>query len=153
MGLEHHLEGAGLQAIPDPDDRQCLACSLVYPTRRHLGRAGNSHLQTRGISQVDDVILQTETFAPAWFTAGTLIEVTLLRMDDAGVALRQFLKTGPAKTLVKTLAGLPAAVHTINAAAEFQFQLLSQQGVYRNLGVSQGNFVGDWPLQPAAHLS
>jgi hypothetical protein len=74
-------------------------------------------------------------------------------MDDTGVALRQLLETRPAKTLIETLAGFSAAVHTINAAAEFQFQLLSQQRIYRDLSVSQAYFVGDWPLESAAHFS
>jgi hypothetical protein len=38
------------------------------------------------------VILQAETFTPGRIAASSLIEVTLLRMDDARIALGQSLK-------------------------------------------------------------
>jgi hypothetical protein len=48
---------------------------------------GYANLETRRISQIDDVILQAETLTPGRIAASSLIEVTLLRMNDAKIAL------------------------------------------------------------------
>jgi hypothetical protein len=48
-----------------------------------------------------------------------------LRMDNAGVALSEFLKARVTVSLIEAFVGFSIAVNTVNAAAENKLQLLT----------------------------
>jgi len=75
------------------------------------------------------MILHAVFFAPGWLSTATLIEMTLFRMNYAGITLRQFLKTWITVTLVKALIGLPATMNTENIAAVLQFDFLFDEWI------------------------
>src|SRR5690606_14464864 len=105
------------------------------------------------VGQIDDVILHAELFAPLRFTTGAEVEVALLRMDDAGVALRQLLEAGIAITLIEALAGVATTMHAVDLAGELQLQRLADERVERHQAVAQWQVVGHRSGEPGSHLA
>jgi len=73
------------------------------------------------------MILHAELFTPLWLATGAKIVMTLFGMNDAGVALREFLKTRITVALIEALAGVAATVHTADLTAEVQLHMAAQQ--------------------------
>ena len=60
-----------------------------------------------------------------------------LRVDDAGVALSEFLKARVAVPLIEAFVGFSVAVNTVNATAEYKLQLLIDQWIQRYFIVTE----------------
>jgi len=95
------------------------------------------------------MILHTEFFTPFRFPTGALIIVAFLRMDNAGVTLRQFLKTRITVTLTEAFIRAPTAVGAINLTIEMQSYMALQQRIERNILIAQRQAVTHWSVQSA----
>jgi hypothetical protein len=70
------------------------------------------------------MILHAVFFTPGRLAAATLLEMAALRVDNAGVALSEFLKARVTVSLIEAFVGFSVAVNTVNATAENKLQLL-----------------------------
>ena len=86
----------------------------------------------RRIGQIDDVVAHAVAVAPVGFAAGALVEMAPLRMNDAGVALRQLAEARVTIALVETLVGLAATMDTKNAPGVFELHGLAEQSIKRH---------------------
>ena len=77
------------------------------------------------------MIDKTIVLRPIGFTAGALVEVTLLWAHDTTVARSQFFKTGKAVPLIEALVRLPGAMHTIDDPGKFERKVSANQRIER----------------------
>jgi len=84
--------------------------TLIKPAGREIGFPGDTHLQARGVCQVNFVVLHAEILGEAGISAGSLAVVAALWADNADIAFSQLLKAGITIALVKTFVGFSATV-------------------------------------------
>ena len=76
---------------------------------------------------VDEAII----LRPIGFSAGALIEVTLLWANDTTVASSEFFKARKAMTLIEALVRLPRAMHTVDDPGKFERDMTANQWIER----------------------
>src|SRR5471032_2355154 len=137
LAAQQVFDETGLLTGRNPQDRQRLTRTLVKPAGGQLGGPGNTDLHARRVGQVDDMVGHAELLAPGRITAGALIVVALLGAHDADITLRQLEHARVAITLAVAGLGLAPAVAAMDRTQKLQAHGLADQGVDRELFITQ----------------